>query len=165
VDHEGDGDDDDGAEGDEDDGNEACVATFYFASNRPGGPGLEDIYASTVSDDWTFSPPVLVPELNSPLTDTFPTPRRDGRELVLTSNRAGTLGLTDLWVSTRTSTSDPWSAPVNLGPIVNSAVVDGRGVISYDLKSLYLYSNRPGTVGETDVWVSARSKRKSKKKD
>jgi hypothetical protein len=70
MDHEGDRDDYDGYEGDEDD--------------EDGGPGLEDIYASTVSDDWTFSPPVLVPELSSPLTDMFPTPRRDGRELVLT---------------------------------------------------------------------------------
>jgi len=165
MDHEGDRDDDDGDEGDEDEADEACVATFYFASNRPGGPGLEDIYASTVSDDWTFSPPVLVPELSSALTDTFPTPRRDGRELVLTSNRAGTLGLTDLWVSTRASTSDPWSAPVNLGPIVNTAVLDGRGVISWDMKSLYLYSDRPGTVGGTDLWVSARWKRKGNKDD
>jgi hypothetical protein len=158
--HEGDGD-----ENEENDEDQACLATFYFASNRPGGPGAEDIYASTVSDDWTFSPPVLVPELSTPLADTFPVPRRDGLELVLTSNRVGTLGGTDLWVSTRASTSDPWSTPVNLGPIVNSTVTDGRGVISWDKKSLYLYSNRPGTVGGTDLWVSMRSKLKGKKNE
>jgi hypothetical protein len=32
------------------------------------------------------------------------------------------------------------------------------------MKSLYLHSNRPGTVGQTDVWVSARSKRKVRRR-
>jgi hypothetical protein len=96
----------------------------------------------------------------------FPTPRRDGLELTLTSNRdgfTGTVRNADLWVSTRASTSDPWSAPTHMGAVINSAGIDGRGVITFDKRSLYLYSDRTGTVGGTDVWVSTRSKRKGKK--
>jgi len=31
----------------------------------------------------------------------------------------GLIGKNDIWVSTRDSTLDPWSTPVNLGPTVN----------------------------------------------
>ena len=40
---------------------------------------------------------------------------RPGLEMFLTSDRPGTLGGLDLWVSTRATTTDPWSAPINLG--------------------------------------------------
>ena len=39
---------------------------MYFASNRPGGLGGNDIYASTELDDGSFGPPVLVSELSGP---------------------------------------------------------------------------------------------------
>jgi hypothetical protein len=174
--------------------NEDGTGTFYFASNRlTGVVGANDIYVSAVDhgrddddsddddgdagdgdngdsddgdDEWTFGPPALIPELSSNFSDMFPTPRRDGLELTLTSNRdgfTGTVRNADLWVSTRASTSDPWSAPTHMGAVINSAGIDGRGVITFDKRSLYLYSDRTGTVGGTDVWVSTRSKRKGKK--
>ncbi len=37
--------------------------------------------------------------------------------------RAGT-GTDDLWVTTRATANDPWGAPVNLGPTVNSPYDD-----------------------------------------
>src|SRR5262249_35753802 len=43
---------------------ETGIITMYFASTRPAG-GNEHIYASTLGDDGTFGPAVLVPELNS----------------------------------------------------------------------------------------------------
>ena len=104
--------------------------TLYFHSDRPGGIGGDDIYASTLQPDDTFGPAVLVEELSGPFLDRLPAIRRDGLEMFLTSNRPGGSGLLDLWVSTRASTSDPWSTPVNLGPLINSAAVDGRAVLS-----------------------------------
>lgn len=133
---------------------ETGVITLYFASNRPGGLGGDDIYVSTLLANETFSPPVLVPELSSPSADLQPAIRRDGLELFLASSRPGSLGL-DLWVSTRASTSDPWSIPVNLGPVVNSASEDARASLSFDGTELYLQSNR---AGNQDFYRSTRIK-------
>jgi hypothetical protein len=47
-----------------------------------------------------------------------------------------------------------WSAPVNLGPLVNSSSLDAGPAISKDGSSLYFNSNRPGGVGANDIWVS-----------
>lgn len=51
----------------------------------------------------------------------------------------------------------PWSAPVNLGPVVNSAYNDQHPSISKDGLSLYFVSNRPGGFGGNDIWVTQRA--------
>jgi hypothetical protein len=135
--------------------------TLYFASDRLGGIGDFDIYASTLQPDGTFGPAVLVEELGSPWRDRMPAIRRDGLEIIFQSNRPGSInGSADLWVSTRASTSDAWSVPVNLGPVVNSAANDGRPAISFDGTELYFHSNRPGGFGALDLYVSTRTKLK-----
>src|SRR6266550_3446281 len=50
-----------------------------------------------------------------------------------------------------------WSAPVNLGPVINSAASDQGPAISPDGLSLYITSNRPGGVGGFDMYVSHRA--------
>ena len=50
----------------------------------------------------------------------------------------------------------PWSAPVNLGPIVNSTSYDACPTISKSGLSLYFRSYRPGGQGNFDIWVSQR---------
>ena len=52
-----------------------------------------------------------------------------------------------------------WSAPVNLGPVVNSMYAEAGTYVSKDGLSLYFGSGRPGGVGSTntmDIWVSNR---------
>jgi len=149
---------------------ETGVITLYFSSNRPGGLGGNDIYASTLNEDGedgTFGPAGLVAELSSTFDDQGPAIRRDGREIYLTSNRPGTFGAggqaIDLWVATRTSTSDPWATPVNVGPVVNSEFIDAGPALSRDGTQLYFHSPfRSGNVGGPmfDIWVSTRTKLK-----
>jgi hypothetical protein len=50
-----------------------------------------------------------------------------------------------------------WSAPVNLGPVVNSAFNDLGPAISKHGLSLYFGSNRPGGFGGLDIWVCQRA--------
>ena len=50
-----------------------------------------------------------------------------------------------------------WSAPVNLGPTINSAFNDQQPAISKDGLSLYFTSNRPGGLGGFDMYVSQRA--------
>jgi len=49
-----------------------------------------------------------------------------------------------------------WSAPQNLGPVVNSASPDLGPAISKDGLSLYFASNRLGGLGNFDIWVAQR---------
>jgi hypothetical protein len=133
------------------------TVTMYFNSDRPGGIGAANIYASRLGDDDTFGPAVLVPELSSDATDGRTGIRRDGLEMLVSSNRAGSFGGNDIWVSTRESTLDPWSTPVNLGPPINSGFTDGGSALSCDGTALYFYSTRPGGFGGRDLYVSTRT--------
>ena len=137
---------------------DAGIVTLYFASNRPGGPGDFDIYTAVMNPDGSFGPPTLVPELSSPGRDTRTAIRHDGLELFLTSNRAGTVGTLDLWTSTRETTLEAWSAPANLGPIVNSTFNDGAPALSSDGETLFFYSNRSGGYGGNDLYMITRVK-------
>ncbi len=137
------------------------ITTLYFFSNRPGGLGGTDIYASTLQSDDTWSTPVLVNELSSPFTDTQPAIRRDGLEIFVTSDRPGSISsLGDIWVSTRETTSAPWSPPITLGPAINSPAPysQGRPSISFDGTTMYFYSTRAGGYGQQDLYVSTRTK-------
>jgi hypothetical protein len=146
---------------------ETGAATLYFASNR-AGLGDFDIYSATLLPDGTFGAAVLVEELSSARGDIDPSVRRDGRELFLASNRPGTNGGYDLWVSTRGTMSEPWSAPVNLGLVVNSAprpieleqANDFRPNLSFDGTTLHFGSPfRAENVSEMlDLWVTTRQK-------
>ena len=51
-----------------------------------------------------------------------------------------------------------WSAPVNLGPVVNSEFVDIAPAISPNGLSLYFASDRPRGFGGQDIWVSRRAR-------
>jgi len=140
---------------------------LYFVSNRLGS---DDIYASALQPDGTFGPVTPVAELNTPFNDAQPAIRRDGLEIFLSSDRPGTQGASDLWVATRASTADPWSAPMSLGSVVNSPPRppgveqsnDFRPALSFDGTALYFASAlRPGNVsGMFDLWVTTRSKLK-----
>jgi hypothetical protein len=134
------------------------ITTLYFTSfNRPGGLGDWDVYASTLQGFANFGPAVLVPELSSPYRDTRTAIRSDGLEMFITSNRPGSIGNLDIWVSTRESTLDRWSTPEDLGAPINIAGFDtGAPALSSDGNTMYFYSNRPGSIGADDLWMSTR---------
>lgn len=128
---------------------------LYFSSTRIGGLG--DIYVSAF-DGVSFGAPALAPGLNSAQDDFRPNVRRDGLEMFFDSNRPGGIGGLDIWTSTRASTSDPWSAPTNLGTNVNSSVNDLRASLSWDGTTLYFGSPRAGGEGSQDLYVTTRPK-------
>ena len=140
--------------------------SIYFHSDRAGGTLPDDIYMSTLQPDETFGPAVPVAELNSARNDQVPTIRHDGLEIFFASNRFGGTGGggggIDLWTSTRASTSDPWSTPVNLGPVVNTLTHDGSPAISWDGTTLYFMSagRTDGTGPFLDLYMTTREKLK-----
>jgi len=137
------------------DNDEVGVPQLYFNSNRLGGSG--SIYVSEQAADGSFGPAVLVLELS--LGDgARASIRHDGLEIFFTSTRPGSIANSqDLWVATRDSVFDAWSAPINLGSPVNSELVDVQPYISSDRETLFFASNRPGG-GPTDLYMSTRTK-------
>jgi WD40-like Beta Propeller Repeat len=135
---------------------EAGGSFLYFSRSSATVPG--DIYVSEKRLDGSFAPATAVAELNSAGNDIQPNVRKDGLEVVFSSNRAGSLGNTqDIWVSTRASVGDSWSVPVNLGSAVNTATAaETRPSLSWDARTL-LFGRTPGPEGIGDIYVSTRA--------
>jgi len=135
--------------------------TLYFDSRRPGGYGKHDIWVSTrpTTDDPWGEPMNLGPTVNSSDYDNIPFISADGLKLFFVSERPGGYGSWDIWVTTRPTTDADWSAPVNLGPTVNSSADEFCPAISADGLQLYFSEwevFRPGGYGGSDMWVTTR---------
>ena len=151
-------------------------APFYLQSAEDGAGNLyfargeaplnqQDIYVAALTRDGeTRGPAVIVGELNSPsFNDAGATLRADGREIFFQSSRPGSLGINDLYTSTRRSVHDPWSPPVNLGTPMNSTGIEQQASLSHDGRTLVWASNRPGSqlnpsgAPSLDIWMSTRT--------
>ena len=139
--------------------------SLYFSSDRAGGLGGRDIYVSrraSVNAVWGEAQNVAA--LNSTTNEAPGSISPNGREMFMNSARPGGSGSADLLVATRTDPNNDfsWSAPVNLGPIVNSSL--GEQNPNYfvnpvnGLGTLYFSSDRSsGTVNVKDFYQSARA--------
>ena len=86
-----------------------------------------------------FQPPVnLGSVVNSPYSDSSPNISSDGLTLIFSSSRPGGEGDRDLWQSTRATSANPWTTPVNLGPTINTTDYDSGPELSADGLTLYL---------------------------
>jgi hypothetical protein len=82
----------------------------------------------------------------------------DELSLYFTSDRAGGLGITDIWVSHRDCGDCPWQTPVNLGAPFNSSSQDAGPRLSIDAHLLFFQSDRPvGSGVGGDIYVSRRN--------
>lgn len=124
-------------------------STLYFLSTSTGGG---DIYSCPLTDGVPGTRSRLGYPINTAWIDCCPVLSRDGSRLYICSNRPGTHGGDDVWVSQRSGAS--WSTPVNLGPTVNSAGEDCPRWISDDGATLLVCSNRTGGLGGADLWIT-----------
>jgi Tol biopolymer transport system component len=125
---------------------------------RPGGQGSGDIWVArraNTSSNWN-EPENLGPVVNSAFNDGVPKLSRDGLTLFFSSDRPDGLGQRDIWVTSRPSRTQRWTAPVNLGPAVNGPGNDWCPAISPDALLLIFQSDRPGGLGADDFWMSTR---------
>jgi len=133
--------------------------TMYFASDRPGGCGYQDIWMATRSsprDPWQ-DPVNLGPAVNSNDWDWAPCVSANGLELYFASEHDCNDSDWDLWVSTRPTTDAPWGPAVNMGTVVNSGSPNGNCTISGDGLTLVFSSERTGGTGSGDLWMTRRS--------
>jgi hypothetical protein len=130
----------------------------WFGALRPGGYGESDIWVSKrATTDEAWGEPVnlgvnLGEAINSPFYDSCAYLSSDGLLLFCHGWRPGGPGPEDMWVSTRSSTSDAWSPVVPLPVPGNSRYTDGVAGISADGFTFYFCSVRAGGSGTVDVW-------------
>jgi WD40-like Beta Propeller Repeat len=144
---------------------------FYLQSAEDGSTNLYfvrgpntvalDIYSVAIDREGaTLGPAVPVTELNDTdpaVTDARPAVRQDGREVFFYSNRAGSLGASDLFTAVRRSVHEPWSTPENLGSPLSSVANDIQPFVTHDGRTLLFASNRVGGIGGSDIWMSMRT--------
>lgn len=124
--------------------------TIYFASNRAGGLGGNDIWISmraSRADAW--GAPALVADLSSPsadgaanLTDPF--------VVYIDSDRGGSL---DILVAQRSAPTGPFSSPQLVTPL-NSTSDEGNPMLAPDKLTIYFDSNR---AGDGEIFAASRA--------
>jgi Tol biopolymer transport system component len=134
--------------------------SLYFTSNRPGGPGRNNLYRAQRLANASFAEPVLVPPpINGEfgVGDPFVSP--DEKYMVFSSRRQPNLGAADLFVAFRRSDGG-WNEPVHLGETVNTGHTDFCPFVTPDGKYFFFsrrHTSTSGTVTGGDVyWIDAK---------
>ena len=113
-----------------------------------------DIYYSTLNDgEWTYAENVGR-SVNSKYIESNASISADGNTLYFSSDRANSIGGFDIYTSTRTD--GKWSKAENLGEVINSKENEESPFISNDSQTLYFSSDRPGSIGRMDIYLSKR---------
>jgi hypothetical protein len=131
---------------------------LYFSRNSVTPSVAGDIFVSARRAGDGFGPASAVTGLNdAAANDIQPNIRKDGLEIVFSSNRAGGAGLQDIWVAKRRTVHQSWAPPVNLGSAVNTAASETRPSLSWRAEQL-LFGRSPGPEGMSDIYVTTREK-------
>lgn len=135
------------------------LSMYFHCIACPENIGGSDIWVAeraSIDDPWA-PPQNLGTTVNTTVGESSPALSRDGHLLVFNSSRPGGFGGQDLWVARRQHKRDNfgWSAPVNMGPGVNTASDENSAEFAEDANGnviLYLTSNRAGGLGSEDIY-------------
>jgi len=131
-------------------------AYLIFESNRPGGSGGTDLWVTDANGSTWLSPVNLGANANTSSDEYAPFLSGDNSNLYWTSNSpSGSFGGFDVWMCPMSGGSP--GVRVNIGAGVNTVYNDISPVITTDGQTLYFGSDRPGTLGAYDVYVSVLS--------
>jgi serine/threonine protein kinase len=131
--------------------------TLYITNSRTGD-GLYALTRRTTTGSW--SEPARLPDPPNAANGGFRSvwSSIDGRVLVFHSVRGitGSAMQYDLWLTTRSSTAEPWQEPISFGPTINTTANERGACLSDDGRELIFASDRPGGLGGSDLYVSRR---------
>jgi hypothetical protein len=134
--------------------------TMVFVRRRAGSNA--DLFEARWSPNgWSEATPIEA--VNTEKDELGPELSRDGSELYFYSDREGSLGGYDIWV-TRLA-GGKWGAPANLGASVNSGANEYGPALAADGKTLYFASNRLRAgepVREADAWPATMREKRSR---
>ena len=126
--------------------------TLYFASNRPGGKGGNDIWKTILMDNGRWSKPInLGDSINTPGDERCPFIHYDDQTLYFASNGHVGMGDMDIFYSRKINDST-WSKPVNIGYPINTKGEDASLIVSPSGKTAIFTSDRDGGFGSLDLY-------------
>jgi hypothetical protein len=133
----------------------ACVSAdgkrYFFSSERPDGQGQSDIWmVEKIGKEQWGTPLNLGAEVNSPYDEAGMFLAPDGKTLFFCSNGPRSMGGYDVFRTVYEN--GKWSMPENLGYPINSSGKEGQLTISADARTAYISSDRPGGMGESDLY-------------
>ena len=125
--------------------------TIYFASNRAGGYGGSDIYASTFKDG-RFQPPInLGSSINTSGEEQSPYIAFDNQTLYFSSDGHPGMGNKDIFMSKKDE-NGRFSEAQNIGYPINSGGEEIGLIVDRLGRYGYMSSNRPGGLGGLDIY-------------
>ncbi len=133
--------------------------TLYFASNRPGGKGMKDLWKATLIGFRDGNVPVfsnvenLGDRINTPSDENSPFIHPDNHSLYFSSDGWPGMGNMDLFIS-RKDKNGQWGLPENLGYPINT-VHDEIGLV-LNAKGTNAYFSSDGLPSKTkgkDIYV------------
>ena len=127
---------------------------ILFGSDRSGGFGGDDIYGATrasIDGPWSGGATNAGAVINTPGFDAAPSVAFDGLTMFYSSSRAGSVGLNDIWMASRSNAALGWEYVEPLGPAVNDLGGDETPSATADGRTVYFRAIR-GT-GQ-DIWVT-----------
>lgn len=127
---------------------------FFTACERQDGGGRCDLYMCVNKGGKWSKPRNLGPAVNTGAWESQPSFSIDGKTLYFVSDRKGGYGGMDIWKTVYEGGT--WSAPVNLGPTVNTSGNEMTPFIHYDDQTLYFSSDGHAGMGGMDLFCSRR---------
>jgi hypothetical protein len=127
----------------------------FAADNYPGGFGDADLYIGELDGGRVTHVRNLGGRVNTKYWDSQPAISGDGHRIYFSSNRKGGIGGTDIWVTEATDAGE-WSAPANLGPMINTKRNERSPYITPDGGTLYMSSNGIAGFGGYDIFIATR---------
>ena len=134
----------------------SSYSKLYFTRCEAGEQkknGCKIMVAAKSGGSFSQARPVEIATVDS--IDIVGHPTLSGDELILyfSAERHGGFGGKDIWVSTRSNTSEPFGRPFNLGENVNTAGDEVFPFLRNDT-TLYFSSNGHGGMGGLDIFVT-----------
>jgi outer membrane protein OmpA-like peptidoglycan-associated protein len=124
------------------------------------GNRQEDFFYSLKDKDGVWGKPQnMGSPINTEENEGTITLSPDGQYVFFTGcNRQDGLGSCDIYFSALDGNT--WKTPKNLGPPINSRSWESQPTLSFDGKTIYFTSDRPGGFGGMDIWFSQYNKGK-----
>jgi Tol biopolymer transport system component len=116
-----------------------------------------DIYRATrasTADAWN-PPGAIVAELDVTQSQSTPEPSADGLTMYFAAARTGTVGVADLWMTTRAARTDMWGAPVHVIEL-SSIHSEHPGNMTEDGLTIVFDSHRIADTDD-DIFIATRA--------
>lgn len=123
----------------------------------PGG-GMDEGFSiiEKQGENWQFPTPIKIEDYYTNGSNVNITMSPDGEVLIMSLKRNDSQGGNDLYVSIKNNLGG-WTAPMNMGVVLNSRASEDTPTISADKKTIYFSSNRSNTMGGRDIFRSRRN--------